>query len=620
MRKHKRIVLFVVLLFVIVPFTLWGGYSGSLGDRSAGGSDSIGKVGSKTISAEEYRQALTSMLRQPSQDGKETTFKDLAEDGRAQKALDDLINRALVEMELDKNQHAFTRAYLEERLKDDPQFKDDKGEFDKSLWNAWLADARRINWNAVYANLSDSLSRELFSKTVMAPVRVLDADLRTQFEHDFTKLKVKYAPVESPIEPTEEEVKAHYDKDPTHFQTNEQRTAEFVAFSLAPPKPDFLDKLIERMKAGEDWAALAKEYGTEQVAVSEVMLPWTTLDDKLPDQRKALVGLPVNHVSEPVEAAGALFIYKVEEERTKEGADLKEVRAHQMVVRSRLTPEARAAIEAKANEFATKAKENGDFAAAAQQAGIEITTCEAFSVDSSQIQNVASSDVFAFRSGASKVGVNEVSDIIPASANLYVARVTSIIPPVVRPYDEVKTDVRDALIEEIRRSPEQADKNTKLAEDVKAKAKTLAEVQTLFPDLKTEIKETNDFSVREPDYTQGVFWNPSEVFDALEGKEAGAFAGPIADFTGKQYFVELVSRTAPDDKTWEEKKKELKEYTLASAQNRHFQDYVANLKEKALFNIPIEIDQASVNLMLGIGEPAAEDAATTGPAEAPAQK
>jgi hypothetical protein len=119
-------------------------------------------------------------------------------------------------------------------------------------------------------------------------------------------------------------------------------------------------------------------------------------------------------------------------------------------------------------------------------------------------------------------------------------------------------------------------------------------------------------------------WNPRDIVEAAKSKEAGAFFGPMTDFMGKSYFVELVSKTPPDEKMWAEQwpkdEKQLRDQALAMEQNRRIEDYVAYLREDMIAKGTYQIDQAAMIRALGIeqdGGTPAEAAPGTTP-EAPA--
>jgi len=76
--------------------------------------------------------------------------------------------------------------------------------------------------------------------------------------------------------------------------------------------------------------------------------------------------------------------------------------------------------------------------------------------------------------------------------------------------------------------------------------------------------------------------------------------------------VELVQRTPPteeDKKDWPEKRKEMRDRKMRIAENQLIEDFCTDLRERMLTQVPIRIDQAAIDDILGRNRPAEEEAA-----------
>ena len=546
----------------------------------------VARVGDVEIPREEFREALTQEVQRRSNYGQRTTVEQLEMDGTAFRILESLINRAIIENEAARSELSFDRDLLVDRLKE--QFKTEDGAFDAALWNDTV-QRKDVNWNMYYAMVEDQLRRELVVARMGASARVLDKDIREQFEEVHTKLDLRYVAIKPPVEPTDDEIQKQYDDNPALYQEPEQRRAEFVAISLKPPKPALVDDLAQRARAGEDFAALVNEYSDAPEGEKEQGgdIGWITGQIGMPEYEKVLFSLKPGEVSDPVESAGVYYIYKVEEERESQVADKRDVRARRIVIASTLADEEREAREAQAEQLAAKAAEAGGIEAAAAEAGLQVAATGLFSVRSTEIEGLPQEDVGAFRTKLATVNEGELSGVVMARSNLYVARVTEVTPPVPQPLEAVREKVHEDAIRRAERSPEYARKVEDLSAEIKEKATTLEAIQIFFPDLNAAIETISDFSVRDYRFGAGPPWNPREVYAAVADTEPGSVVGPIRDFMGGTYFVSLVSKTPPDDKAWEElwpdEEKQLREQALARAEQERIDDHLRYLREQGIF-------------------------------------
>jgi peptidyl-prolyl cis-trans isomerase D len=624
MRKYKREILAVTIALIIVPFVLWGGCAG--GFRSKLAADRPGTVGPVAmvndvpIGPEQFRQMIEQERQARTRGEDAPTYKELAEEGVIEQVLDNMIKGALVELDVADSDLTFERGFLTEQLKKVPLFQNEKGEFDPELWNSWIDQNSNQNWNEVYESLTRQVRQDLWQKRILAPARATESELREEFEADYTKIKVKYAAIEPPIEPTEEQIQEQYEENKERYEKPAERVAEFVAVSLTPPPPDVLNDLVFRARE-EDFAALANEFTDGADKENGGDAGWIVLDESVPPHQEVLRNLEVGQTSAAVPGPSGYYIYKVEEERISEETSLREVHVRQIFKRASLTEGERKEREGKAKAIAAKAQESGDLSAAAAEAGLSTSVTGSFSVKSTEIQSVPKSDTFTFRSAVSKVDKGKVSDPIPARENIYVAKVVEWTPAVPQPLEAVRDEVEKDAAQAVARSEEYQDKVDKLAREIVEKAESLGDIPNAFPELDVEINESDAFSVREFDYSSGLFWNPRDVYEAVKGLEPGQLGGPVRDFRNKVYFVELVELTLPDEKLWEEKwpeeKDRYRERMLAMRQQQRMEDYILYLYNTAPPGT-VKKNAAAITELLGLDRERAEEEQEDQEAEAPA--
>ncbi|MBN2308411.1 MAG: peptidyl-prolyl cis-trans isomerase [Candidatus Hydrogenedentes bacterium] len=610
LRKHQKKILIIGAILIIPSFVLWGGgfgrsKKGSSGDGT-GQIAAIARVGDSVISPLDFREALQQEVQRRAQYGQVPTVEGLVADGTAERVLTGLVNREMLRAQSAEQPFAFHRDFLIERLKEAPDFRDQDGNFDAALWNSYV-DNEDINWNGMYEWVANQVRQGLTVAEMTASARVLDSDLREQFEQDQTAIQVRYVDVRPPIEPTEEQIQAQFDENPALYDLPEQRIADFVAVSLEPPRPELVDELARRAKAGEDFAELAVAHSQGAQKDEGGDLGWIREDADLPEHLAALFTLEMGAVSDPIQGPGGYYLYKVEEERTDEASGQREVHARQILIRPELSDEERAAREQQAADAAAKARDAADLAAA----GLPVQKSGPFSRRTMQIENLPPEDAGAFRMAVSDLGLGDVSDVIKARRNLYVAKVVETIPAQPQTLEQVRDRVVADATRRIERSQEYAGRVREYVEQIQEKAKSADDVAAMFPELKAQVQQTPEFTLRSYDYQSGPMWRPQDVFDALAGGEPGAFGGPVQDYMGTLYFVQLVKRTAPDaetlDAAWQEEKKDRLQMALMRAQQERLEDRLLDMRQRGSW----QLDQEAFLQVLGLGqeEPAEEPAA-----------
>lgn len=613
MRRHKRSILVVVVALVGIPFVFWGGGYGRLSGRDGRPGDApqvVAQVGSIPIMSRDFMRRYNDITRSRSAGGEPPTAEELVLDGTVEQILQLLVSDALFSLEMEGRDLRPERGYLIETLKEGSFFKDDEGRFDRGLWNRWVEGNERANWNTIYNQVSSQVGRQVFASLVVASARVLDADVKSDFIDSKTRVRVRHAAIEPRVEQTEEELKAFYDGDTRRFRTPTERTAEFIAVSIAAPRPALVDELVERARAGEDFAALAREHSEGPGKGRGGDLGWMVETELLPEHRRVLFELRPGDVGDPVEGPLGLYIYKVEEERESEIDGLRDVKAREIVIRPTLEEGEKEARRARARALAEAVKEaeadqEADaLRAVAEREGLEVLTTNPFTLGTGAIENVPPVDALIFRRAFGEIEKGGFSDVIEGRKNLYVARVIELVEPQRIPFDEAREDVERHALNAYKQTPEYAAAVQQSVNDIRAVALNLEEAKRLFPELELEIQETEPFAQSDFLFSSGVFWNCREAFELVKDRQPGTLAGPITDFRQTAYFLELVETTAPDPSVWTEDwstdKDRLRDAALAVLQVERQQDYLQYLRERAAAEFLIQEDYGAIATLLGL--------------------
>ena len=619
MRRHKGVILIAIVLFAGIPMIFAGvGGFGSGAVDPAGGPAVVAQVGDTPISSEAFMAEYNQLVSSRGQDGVPPPPEQLLADGSVDQIMERLVNEALLRQRVTERDMAFSQDYLIDKMKEDPYFQTETGEFDSRLWNQFVSANQNMDWSEFYEQQRAIVARNILLDVMAAGARVPESELRKQFERENTKIKVRYAAVQPAIEPTEEELRAFFEEDRTRFTAPEERQAEFISVSLEPERPeDLIEEILVKAHEGTSFSEIAQAYADNPTQVVTSDLGWVIETAQLPEHRQVLFQLETGAISDPVDGPTGIHIYRVVEDRISEIAGKRDVRAEELIIRPQLSQEEREARLARAEELAAAAKEAQALAPAAEQAGVEIRQTDYFDAASPEIENVDPVDVITFRQALSQMEAGAISDVIPARNNAYIARVTDYRAPREQEFEEARDKVVAGYEATQKQTPEFQAEAGLMAEEIAEKADTLDDIQRLFPNADITIEEAGPFGPNEFLFQQGIFWQPQQAHALLADAEPGEMAGPMRDFSGGVFFVELVERIEPDETMWAEQwpteKERLREQMLEMRQFERQADYMQHLREQAEGAAMVQTDFDAIAQLIGLDSEADEEPIGAGP-------
>lgn len=614
MRKYRRHIIIVMIIMIAGPFIFWvvpsqGPSRDEMSDPVLINVDGIPVRYSMFI--QQLRQTQNEMGR----GGEQPTIEELRAQGVVDRILNNLIQEALLRREEARRDLTFSKPFLEDRMKE--WFRNSDGRFDAAAWNDWVKEDPGRNWNALYEQVQGQANRDLSISLISAQgARVRDAKIEQEVEDEFTTLQVRFLKVEPPVEPDEEDIEKQYAENPDRYRNPQEMRVKFAAISLQPDPPPQALEIIERARAGEDFAELANAFselpGGEEAggfmgwqAPSELDLP----------HRLPLYDLAPGEVSDPVHGSGGYFIYKVEDERTDAETGAREVLARQIFLRATLAPEERDWRTGRAEQLLEKAEELGSLEEAAEELRLELQETGFFSNASTAVEPVPDGDVNYFKRAMTAPPQDEQRFLLArGQSNLYVGEVVETREGVAPPLEEVRDRVVQDVIGAEKRTDEYRERARELAEQIAAGAALLDEVPGQFPGQVSEIRVSQEFTGSSP-FVSDLFVRAAEVFEEARDKEVGELCGPLRNMMGETIFFELTKREAPDDEArageeYQEALARKREEALDRLGNRLLADYLQYLLDNARDTLPIQMDEFLLAQALGIPDRPAESAVT----------
>ncbi|MBP8131911.1 MAG: peptidyl-prolyl cis-trans isomerase [Candidatus Hydrogenedentes bacterium] len=624
MRKYRRYILLGVIIIMSVPFIFWVTPGRARRGQEQFGPDAdevVLDIGGVPVYRWQFLRQLDAAVQQQSRGDQRVTYADLEKNGTVQDILERLTQQAILTYFEEQRGYRFTQEYLEQRLRD--EFKNEDGEFDAAAYNEWLKDDPTRNWNQLYEDFRGQAARDITMALATAPAaRIIDSEIEKRIADNHTKMKVRYVKIAPGVEPTEEDIQQHYTEHQEDYRAPRKMTAAFALVSLQPPLPENAAKILERARAGEDFGVLADEVSDlPPESKNGGQMGWQQPSELELEHRKPLFELPVGQIGDPVYGPGGYFIYKVEEERTNPDTGVREVLGRQIYFQTSLPPEEREVRQAEAQRIADKAKELGSLEAAVQELGLQLSRTGQFTEQDREIEGLSRFDARSFARSIAAQKDDTRFNVITGAMNLYVADVVESIEGEIPPLEEVRDRVREDVVAVLKTKPEYQAKVQEYVDKIKAGAKTLDEIPALCPELNPQIAESQEVAANRG-VVEGI--PCSQIYEQVGRGEPGVMAGPMVNNLGETYFVDLVARIDPTDEDrssteWQDEIKQAREMELQRNERLIVQDYLTDLLERGMQDIPIRRNDALLSQILGHTAEEEEAAPTEAPAEAPVE-
>jgi peptidyl-prolyl cis-trans isomerase D len=518
--RSKASSLVVKLLFglLVISFGIWG-----IGDifRNRGADTVAATVGDRKIDVQELSQAVRQDAERWRQALRGGTLdaEQLKQLGIVDSALQRLIGRELVDLEIRRLRLAVSDEALDELIRSNRVFQNDKGVFDPQLYQQFVA-AQHMTSPQFKASLRRDVLRQQLDEALIGglapPSELVDALYRARAEKRTAEAMVlPSSAAADPGTPDETDVQAFYDKHQDDFRVPELRSFSLGVLLLddvaaeikipddklreeyqsraaefhAPEQRRFEQILLpDEAKAKEAAAQLAQGADFAQVAKDVAGAAPDTLDlgffkkdDLPPPLAEPAFALKQGETSQPIEDAlgwHILRLVEVKAEETQPFDSVKETLA-QEIARDMAADQ----IEKIRNKVEDALAGGTSFAEVVQRFGlkqsrIDNVDANGHSTDGKPVEMPGSgADILktAFDTPAGQMSpLNDLGD-----AGYYVLQVDTVTPATVKPLEAVKPQVvqlwqqekRDAALAQLAKEiADQVNAGRKLA-DIAAERK-----------------------------------------------------------------------------------------------------------------------------------------------------
>ena len=241
--------------FVLDPSTLSDFFSSSKVNE-------IGEVSGETISKEEFAEALENYKKQ--------TGNRVSEMQAAQTVWDNLVREKIYSIQLEKagitvgEEDVIAELIEQPSVKDNPQFQNEAGFFDKSKFIQFLATTRENDadlwaaWQNYMASIKANLQRNTYNNLVSAGLGASLKEGELQYLNDNTKIAAEYLYVpytsipDSLVTVTTSDISSYIKENEKDFMVKASRDISYVKFEVKPSFEDEEEIKNEVAKLMED--------------------------------------------------------------------------------------------------------------------------------------------------------------------------------------------------------------------------------------------------------------------------------------------------------------------------------------------------------------------------------
>lgn len=268
----------------------------------------------------------------------------------------------------------------------------------------------------------------------------------TEESVDLEYIELAASDLETDVEVTDEALREYYEQEQARFTTEEQRRARHILFT-GDDAEQRAERALERLNAGEDFAALATELSDDPGTQSQGGdLGWVGRGLLVGPFEDALYEMEVGAVAGPVETSFGYHLIKLEELRAGEVQPFEQVRDE--LAEEYRQNESDGLFYSRATELTERAFDAYDeLATVATQLEMPLETFAGFtrSGSASPFENNAPVVQAAFSPEVLEQGQNS-GPIELADDHVLVLRVAGHHLPEEQPLEAVRDEVREALI------------------------------------------------------------------------------------------------------------------------------------------------------------------------------
>lgn len=611
-------ILCVTLILIIPSFVAWG-----IGARGRSRKNMAASVNRHDISYNQFGAVVQRYYDYYKEIYKDEFTEEAAKKLKfEEKALDNLIEDLLLTDEARRQGIKTVRPEdIEKKVRENAFFKNEQGEFDREKYNFYLKGWRASVWEYLREQARHEIIKEELIQRLKDSIKVTEKELQEAVIKENELVRVKYVSFApslylSQIKPTEEELKAYYEKHKNELEKPESINIEYLAIRpddlkkeititpeevkkyyeshaeefhkpeeircrhilmRAPPDapPEKIkgilkefDFMMGKYKEEVTFETLARVYSEDYKTRAEGGdLGYFSRGTMPPELEEAAFTLKAGEVSQVVKTGQGYHLIKLEDRRPPHDETLEQASA---TIKDKLMDE-QAQIKAreKAEEIAEEVYDAEGLLAASKKYNIPLEE-SGFFAKGEEIKGLGRS--YEIGKTAFQIGEDEVSPLVDTPQGYTLFRVKEKKPAYIPEFEAVKKEIEDKVKEEKARAMAK-----EKAEECLKKLKSGEDFNKVAKESQVEIREPEPFNrqgyLKKVDYSKDF----GRICFGLKKDEYGGLAETQQGF----YIFKLVEKIPADPAKFNEVKSDFKKRLLQEKAYYLYQEWYDHLKKDA---------------------------------------
>ena len=610
-----------ILGAIVIVFVFWG--IGSFTDETT---TRVAVVNEQVISIEEYRNAYNNIVDQLRQ-----TFGNRLDDDMLksfnvkQQAIDGLVDRTLILQEAEAMNLRVTDDELASAIRGIPAFQR-AGVFNTGLYRRVL-DQNRMTPEQFEMSQRNAMLVDRMSRLIMSNIKVADGEAMEWYRWQNAAVDIEYAFFDpssfKDITPSDEDIAAHFTKDPSAYQTEPKVKVRYIKFEpsaftddatvsdidieghylskpeefktektvqarhilikVAPDAPEEdveaargkIMEILEKIRDGADFGDMARQYSQGPSNIRGGSLGEFKRGDMVKPFSDAAFAMGAGEVSDPVRTRFGWHIINVEKVTEAKTVPLDEAAVD---IRRKLTQNvARNLAYDAAEAVFDQSFEGDDLLVAAKGRGLAVHTTPLITRQgpTEGVKNRGKFGDVAFG-----LPLMEISDIQDFDDGHYLLQVVEKMPAQIPELDTVKAAVRDDVLrqqqdQQARETAEEFLKHLKEGKSVAEAGRQLnvKPVQSGFFKRNAAIPE--------------IGYEPEIISAAFELTTDAPLADNILKGRKGYYVIRFVNRKYPDSEGFQNEKDSIVQMLKRQKQQKAHGEWLAKVRDRSR----IEIEQ-----------------------------
>lgn len=620
-RASSWIVKFILSLIIVVfVFFGWGTYK-------SGKMNQIASVNGEVITPGEYRTTYNHVLESIKEQFGGNLSPELIEMFQIERqALNRLIEEKIILQNAKEHNLMVSDLELADYVFNMEFFQTD-GRFDGKKYKQVLA-ANRMSVEEFEMSVRKDLLLQRMASLITGAVKVTEKELEAFYNYSNKTADIKYAAFdpyqykESELPVSEEEITRYYDENKEDFQSEEKLKVSFLRFDSDDFKKNIevsdreiesyyqeniknysspekikarhilvkvaegagekeiedkkiqIEKIRSKIIQGSDFGEMAKKHSEGPSGLQGGDLGEFQREDMVKPFADAAFELSEGEVSQPVRTQFGWHLIKVEKKMEKSLKEIKDVK--DSIKSFLLTRKSKMAAYDIADAVYASTLAGSSINEEAEARGLLKEETNYFTIEGPSF-GIANAKEFAREAFTYEVG--ETSRILELGETMYILQVDDRRMPEVLPLDQVKTKIKEIVLENKKEDKARSDAEAFLAKLIETDSFDEGK-KVVLSDVK-EVKGIQRHGVIKelgslPELQEKIFETASKDKTICE----------TAVKTSKGYFVFSVLNTnLPSQESFEAEKDSLKEKMLERKRNQFFSKWMEDCKKNSKINI-----------------------------------